>query len=81
MKPAIATQAIFAVTSTWYETGLPSVILLQEKKQTLPIVMILNTAMGERTIPIFVSTVPVVIVFLLLARHIVEGVQLGSVKL
>ena len=81
MKPAIATQAIFAVTSTWTDAGLPSVILLDADKQTLPIALIINTALGERTIPIFISTVPLVIVYLLLARHIVEGVQLGSVKL
>ena len=81
MKPAIATQAIFAVASTWNDTFLPFVILLEEKKQTLPIVIILNLAMGETTIPTFVSVIPVVVVYLLLARHIVEGVQLGSVKM
>ena len=81
MKPAIATQAIFAITSTWNDTFLPLVLLTEENKKTLPVILILNTAMGERTIPIFVSTVPLVVIYLFLARHIVEGVQLGSVKM
>lgn len=81
MKPAIATQAIFAVVSSWTDMFLPMVILTEPEKQTLPIAMVLNLAMGERTVPVFVSVVPIIIVYLLLARHIVEGVQLGSVKL
>lgn len=31
--------------------------------------------------PMFFTTVPVVIAYLLLARNIIEGVQLGSVKM
>ena len=81
MKPAIATQAIFAVVSSWTDMFLPMVLLTDPKKHTLPIAMILNLAMGERTVPIFVSVIPIIVVYLLLARHIVEGVQLGSVKL
>lgn len=81
MKPAIATQAIFAVVSSWTDMFLPMVILTEPEKQTLPIAMVLNLAMGERTIPVFVSVIPIIVIYLLLARHIVEGVQLGSVKL
>ena len=81
MKPAIATQAIFAVVSSWTDMFLPMVILTEPEKQTLPIAMVLNLAMGERTIPVFVSVIPIIVIYLLLARHIVEGVQLGSVKM
>ena len=81
LKPAISTQAIFAIVSSWNDLGLPLVILTEENKKTLPIAMILNYALGERHIPIFLSTIPVVIIYLLLARNIVEGVQLGSVKM
>jgi multiple sugar transport system permease protein len=81
MKPAIATQAIFAVVSSWTDMFLPMVILTEPEKQTLPIAMVLNLAMGEGTIPVFVSEIPIIVIYLLLARHIVEGVQLGSVKL
>jgi multiple sugar transport system permease protein len=81
MKPAIATQAIFAFVSSWNEIFLPLVLLLKESKKTLPVILILNYGLGETTIPMFVTTIPPVIVFLFLSKHIVEGVQLGSVKL
>ncbi len=81
MKPAIATQALFAFVSSWNDVFLPLVLLLEENKKTLPVILILNYAMGETTIPMFVTTVPPVIVFLFLSKHIVEGIQLGSVKM
>ena len=81
MKPAIATQAIFAFVSSWNDIFLPLVLLLKETKKTLPVILILNYGLGETTIPMFVTTIPPVIVFLFLSKHIVEGVQLGSVKL
>lgn len=81
MKPAIATQAIFAFVSSWNETFRPMVLLLDQKKFTLPLSLLMNLAMGETTIPIFVTSIPPIIVFLLLSKQLVEGVQLGSVKL
>ena len=81
MKPAIATQAIFAFVSSWNDTFLPMVLLLDKDKFTLPIALILNIAMGEVTIPIFVTSIPPILVFLFLSKQLVEGVQLGSVKL
>lgn len=81
LKPAIATQAVFAFASSWNEMFMPAVLILDDKKQTLPIVLILNYASGERTVPMFITTIIPVIVFLFLSRHIIEGVQLGSVKM
>ena len=81
LKPAIATQAIFGLANSWNETFLPLVLNIEEEKKTLPVILILNYAKGENTIPMFVTTIPLVIAFLFLSRHIVEGVQLGSVKM
>ena len=81
LKPAIATQAIFALADSWSEIFMPLVLITEENKKTLPQILVLNYAMGERTIPIMFSTVPLIIVYILLARHLVEGVQLGGVKL
>lgn len=53
----------------------------EDAKKTLPAILVLNYAMGETTMPMFFTTVPVVIAYLLLARNIIEGVQLGSVKM
>lgn len=81
MKPAIATQAIFAIAHTWHESFMPLVLITEDAKKTLPAILVLNYAMGETTMPMFFTTVPVVIAYLLLARNIIEGVQLGSVKM
>lgn len=81
MKPAIATQAIFAFVNSWNDIQLPTILLLEENKKTLPVTLVLNYAMGETTIPMFVTTIPPVILFLFLSKHIVEGIQLGSVKM
>ena len=81
LKPAIATQAVFAFASSWNEMLMPAVLILDDEKKTLPIVLILNYASGEQSVPMFISTIIPVIVFLFLSRHIIEGVQLGSVKM
>lgn len=81
MKPAIATQAIFALAHNWNDTFLPMVLLTENEKKTLPQILMLNYALGQTTIPMVFSTVPLIIVYIILARHLVEGVQLGSVKL
>ena len=81
LKPAIATMAIFALAETWNDAFMPLVLITVENKKTLPQILVLNYALGETTIPMVFSTVPLIIAYLFLARHIVEGVQLGSVKL
>ena len=81
LKPAIATQAIFALAGSWTDMFLPMVLITEDSQRTLPLVLILNYALGDYMIPEFVSVIPLIIVYLLLARHIVEGIQLGSVKL
>ncbi len=81
MKPAIATQAIFAYVSSWNDSHLPTVLLLEENKKTLPVILVLNYALGETTIPMLITTIPPVILFLFLSKHIVEGIQLGSIKM
>ena len=39
MKPAIATQAIFSFVGSWNSLFLPSVLLTQAKKRTMPIMV------------------------------------------
>ena len=81
LKPAIATQAVFAVASSWNDTFKPMVLLTEDSKRTLPVMLSLNRAMGESVMPDFISIVPLVIVYIILSRHLVEDVRLGSVKL
>lgn len=87
MKPAIAVQAIFTFVSSWNNYFTPALILHDEKKKTLPILIAqlrsadwLKFDMGQVYVMIAFSIFPIIIVYLLLSKHIVGGVALGSVK-
>ena len=86
MKPAIATQAIFTFVTSWNELFRPSVILTQQSKYTLPImVSLLNGDIYKREhgavyVGLSLTALPLIIVYFLLAKYIVAGVALGSVK-
>ncbi|MBP5602690.1 MAG: carbohydrate ABC transporter permease [Treponema sp.] len=86
MKPAIATQAIFTFVTSWNELFRPSVILTQQNKYTLPImVSLLNGDIYKREhgavyVGLSLTALPLIIVYFLLAKYIVAGVALGSVK-
>ena len=87
MKPAIAVQAIFTFVSNWSNYFTPALILHDDKKKTLPILIAqlraadwLKFDMGQVYVMIAFSIFPVIIVYLVLSKHIVQGVALGSVK-
>ncbi len=87
MKPAIAVQAIFSFVSSWNNYFTPALILHDNKKKTLPILIAqlrsadwLKFDMGQVYVMIAFSIFPVIIVYLILSKHIVQGVALGSVK-
>lgn len=87
MKPAIAVQAIFAFVQSWNNYFIPSLLLTGNKKKTLPILIaqlrsadFLKKDMGQVYMMIAFSIFPVIVVYLLLSKHIVQGVALGSVK-
>lgn len=87
MKPAIAVQAIFTFVSSWNNYFTPALILHKAEMKTLPILIaqlrsadFLKFDMGQVYIMIAFSIFPVMIVYLLLSRHIVSGIAVGSVK-
>lgn len=87
MKPAIAVQAIFTFVSSWNNYFTPALILHDDKKKTLPILIAqlraadwLKFDMGQVYVMIAFSIFPVIVVYLVLSKHIVQGVALGSVK-
>ncbi len=87
MKPAIAVQAIFTFVNTWNNYFTPALVLHEDSKKTLPILIatlrgadFLKFDMGHVYFSIAFSIFPVVIVYLLLSKYIVQGVALGGVK-
>ncbi|MCR5161853.1 MAG: carbohydrate ABC transporter permease [Lachnospiraceae bacterium] len=86
MKPAIATQAIFTFVNSWNDLFRPLVLLTNQKKYTLPIMIsllrgdIYKTEYGAVYMGLTLTAVPLIIVYLLLSRYIIAGVALGGVK-
>ena len=86
MKPAVATQAIFTFVTSWNELFRPSVILTKQNKFTLPImVSLLNGDIYKREhgaiyVGLSLTALPLIVVYFILAKYIVAGVALGSVK-
>lgn len=87
LKPAIAVQAIFSFVGSWNNYFTPALILHSDKKKTLPILIaqlrgadFLKFDMGQVYMMIAFSIFPVIIVYLILSKHIVSGIAVGSVK-
>lgn len=86
MKPAIATQAIFQFIAQWNNLFTPTILLTTDSKKTLPMFVQLLSSNQFRTdygvvyVGLFVTIIPLVIVYLILSKYIVEGIALGGVK-
>lgn len=87
MKPAIAVQAIFAFVSSWNNYFTPALVLETQEKKTLPILIaqlrdadFLKQDMGQVYMMIAFAIFPVVLVYIVLSKNIVQGIALGSVK-
>lgn len=88
LRPAIAVQMIFAFVQSWNNFFTPALILSKSEMWTLPIVNATlrqkiqsqNCDIGEVYMMILLSIIPVVIVYMILSKHIVQGVALGAVK-
>ncbi|MCQ2498366.1 MAG: carbohydrate ABC transporter permease [Lachnospiraceae bacterium] len=86
MKPAMATQAIFTFVSTWNDLFRPMVLLPDQKKNTLPMMVSLlkgdayKTEYGTVYLGLTLTVLPLFIVYFLLSKYIIAGVALGSVK-
>ncbi len=87
LKPAMATQAIFAFVASWNNLYTPSIILATErKKQTMPMfVQALKANDKERDwgqiyCGLFVTVIPILVMYFFLSKYIIAGVALGGVK-
>lgn len=88
LKPAFAVQAIFQFVANWNNYYTPSMLLLSNKieQRTMPMmvasVLAIDTVIdyGVKYMVIFLSILPIIIIYLCLSRYIVRGVALGAVK-
>ena len=86
MKPAIATQAIFSLVSSWNNLFTPMVLLTDSNKYTMPIMVSLlrgdhyKTEYGSVYLGLTLTVLPLIVVYLLLSKYIIAGITLGGVK-
>jgi multiple sugar transport system permease protein len=85
LKPIIVTLAVFTSLGTWNDFMWPLIVLNDSDLYTLPVALASlsrehvqdNELMMAGAV---LTTLPVLAVFLILQRHYVEGLMLGSVK-
>jgi len=86
MKPAMATQAIFAFIAAWNNLYTPSIILSSSTKYTLPMfVQVLRSEQfrsdyGVIYVGLLLTVLPLFVVYFALSKYIIAGVALGGVK-
>lgn len=86
MKPAMATQAIFTFVGKWNELFMPSILLTDNEKYTMPIMVsllrgdIYKVEYGAIYLGLTLSVLPLFIVYFALSKYIIAGVALGGVK-
>jgi len=85
LGPILASLAIFTFLGCWNEFMWPLIVLTDNKLQTLPVALASlsqeHVQDGELMMAGSVVTVlPVLLLFLLLQRHYINGLLMGSVK-
>jgi multiple sugar transport system permease protein len=85
LRPIIATLAIFTFLASWNDFMWPLIVLGDQAWQTAPVALAGlsrehvqdNELMMAGSV---VTTLPVLVLFLALQRHYIQGLLLGSVK-
>jgi multiple sugar transport system permease protein len=87
LSPAVALQAIFSFVTNWNNYFMPALLINSKNKKTIPILIAqLRSAdymkfdMGKVYMLICIAIIPLVVIYLVLSRHIIRGVTMGSVK-
>lgn len=87
MKPALAVQAIIVFVGSWNNYFVPALLLESDSKKTMPIVIaqlrnadFIRFDLGQLYMTITFAILPIIVVYLVLSRYIVQGVAMGSVK-
>lgn len=87
LKPAMATQAIFAFVASWNNLYTPSILIGAERQlSTLPMYAEAIRAndkkqdYGQVYAALLCAIIPIIIAYLALSKYIIAGVALGGVK-
>ncbi len=84
-RPGIVTLTIFTFMGNYNSFFWPLVMLRTEERYTLPVgLLFFDSSRGQSThlmmAAVTMSVVPMILVFVLLQKQLVKGIQLGAVK-
>ncbi len=86
MMPGIATMGIFTFVMNWNNYILPLILIYDESKYTVPLMIgklnstAYQTDFGMVYLGIAMSIVPIMIIFAFLSRYLIEGISAGGIK-
>ena len=84
-KPALSTMVIFNFVSYWNNFFNPMILLFDDKKFTVPLLLNnLNSGMlqdlGAKYSAIAISIVPIILVYCLISKRLTSGMMAGAIK-
>lgn len=85
-KPGAVTMGIFAFVGSWNNFFTPFVLISKMEKYTLPMLVqtlrgdVYRTEYGSIYLGLAVSIIPILLVYILFSKYIVNGIAMGSVK-
>ncbi len=84
-RPGLVTLTIFTFMGNYNSFFWPLVMLRTEERYTLPIgLLFFNSSRGQQThlmmAAVLLSIIPMILIFVLLQKQLVKGIQLGAVK-
>lgn len=84
-RPALVVTALFSFMTAWNEFILAATFMSDERSYTLPVVLQsyvgdFGTEWGRFAAGAILVSIPVMLLFFVLQRHLVEGLTAGSVK-
>ena len=84
-RPALAVTALFSFMTAWNEFILAATLMGSERAYTLPVVLQqyvgdFGASWGHFAAGAILVSIPVMLLFFFLQRHLVEGLTAGSVK-
>ena len=85
LRPALATTGIYAFVSSWNEFALANVLTRTDASRTVPISLsefasYFKVDWGDTMAAAAIITLPIIILFMLVQKHFVEGLTAGAVK-
>ena len=86
LAPALATNAIFGIVSSWNNYMGPLMLISSTEKYTFPMISQLiktdrySTDLGAMALAVFLTILPLLIVYTCFSRFIIRGVAIGGGK-